>query len=792
MQIPPVKSGSFELWYGRVYMSNEVERIVQQTEALLRLRHEETLQETTPERLHECLGEVVMMQINDSWVKTKKRQTAGRRAFYFSAEYLVGRLVYSNLFNLGILGEVREAFREKGVDIACMEEIEDAALGNGGLGRLAACFLDSAATCDVPLTGYGLRYRFGLFKQSFENGSQRENADDWTKYGDPWSHRRDKLAVKVDFANQTVIAVPYDMPVIGFENDTIGTLRLWQCEAEKELDFDAFNAQNYVKALETKNKAEDITRVLYPNDSTWEGKQLRIKQQYVLSSASLQDILRSFRENHGSDYYRLPEFDAVQLNDTHPAMAIPELIRLLQNEGMDFESAFQIAAKVFSYTNHTVMGEALEKWDLELLRSVVPEICDIIEKIDTRLKNEHPNSGLFIIKDHQAHMANLSVYVSTAVNGVARIHSEILKNDLFRDWYKFYPDRFQNKTNGITPRRWLGLCDPELCGLIESKVGAGFLTDLDRLEGLKTGLDEMTVKQFNAIKLEKKRQLCAVIEAREGVKLDPSFVFDVQVKRLHEYKRQLMNALSIMDIYFGLKDGSITDFTPTAFIFGAKAAPGYVRAKAIIRYINHVADLINNDPAVADKMKVVFVQNYNCSYAEHIIPAADISEQISPAGTEASGTGNMKLMLSGAVTLGTMDGANVEIVERAGLENNYIFGASVEEIRDIRDSYCARDVYNSNSRIRRAVDTLVNGTVPTDSELRELYTSLLDGASWHRPDHYFVLKDLPSYQQARLQANRDYRDRVGFGRKCLMNVASAGYFSSDRTIKQYAKEIWKL
>ena len=510
-------------------MSNEVEQIVQQTEALLRLRNEETLQETTPQRLHECLGEVVMVHINDNWVKTKKRQTAGRRAFYFSAEYLVGRLVYSNLFNLGILSEVKKAFAEKGVDLACLEEIEDAALGNGGLGRLAACFLDSAATCDVPLTGYGLRYRFGLFKQSFENGSQRENADDWTKFGDPWSHRRDKLAVKVNFANQTVIAVPYDMPVIGFENNTIGTLRLWQCEAEKELDFDAFNAQNYAKALETKNKAEDITRVLYPNDSTLEGKQLRIKQQYVLSSASLQDILRSFRENHGCDYYRLPEFDAVQLNDTHPAMAIPELIRLLQLEGMDFESAFQIAARVFSYTNHTVMGEALEKWDLELLRSVVPEICDIIEKIDTRLKKEHPDSGLFLIKDHQAHMANLSVYVSTAVNGVARIHSEILKNDLFKDWYRYYPERFQNKTNGITPRRWLGLCNPELCGLIESKVGTGFLTDLDKLEGLKNGLDEMTVKQFNAIKLEKKRQLCAVIEEHEGVKLDPSFVFDVQV-----------------------------------------------------------------------------------------------------------------------------------------------------------------------------------------------------------------------------------------------------------------------
>ena len=773
-------------------MNNEVERIVQQTEALLRLRHEETLQETTPQRLHECLGEVVMMQINDSWVKTKKRQTAGRRAFYFSAEYLVGRLVYSNLFNLGILDEVRKAFQEKGVDLACLEEIEDAALGNGGLGRLAACFLDSAATCDVPLTGYGLRYRFGLFKQSFENGSQRENADDWTKFGDPWSHRRDKLAVKVDFANQSVIAVPYDMPVIGYENGTIGTLRLWQCEAEKELDFDAFNAQNYVKALETKNKAEDITRVLYPNDSTLEGKQLRIKQQYVLSSASLQDILRSFRENHGCDYYRLPEFDAVQLNDTHPAMAIPELIRLLQLEGMDFASAFQIAAHVFSYTNHTVMGEALEKWDLELLRSVVPEICDIIEKIDTQLKQEHPNSGLFIIKDHQAHMANLSVYVSTAVNGVARIHSEILKNDLFKDWYRVYPDRFQNKTNGITPRRWLGLSNPELCGLLDSKVGTGYLKNLDQLEGLKAGIDEMTIKQFNAIKLEKKRQLCRVIEEHEGVALDPSFIFDVQVKRLHEYKRQLLNALSIMDLYLSIKDGSIKDFTPTAFIFGAKAAPGYRRAKAIIHYINRVADLINSDPAMDGVMKVVFVQNYNCSYAEHIIPAADVSEQISPAGTEASGTGNMKLMLNGAVTLGTLDGANVEIAEQAGSENEYIFGATVEEINMVKPNYNARSFYEANPNLRRAVDTLIDGTVPTDEEQHELYTSLLKGASWHKPDQYFIFYDFDSYKKARLRVNHDYCDRIAFGRKCLMNVASAGKFSSDRTIRQYAEDIWHI
>ena len=771
-------------------MSNEVEQIVQQTEALLRLRNEETLQETTPQRLHECLGEVVMVHINDNWVKTKKRQTAGRRAFYFSAEYLVGRLVYSNLFNLGILSEVKKAFAEKGVDLACLEEIEDAALGNGGLGRLAACFLDSAATCDVPLTGYGLRYRFGLFKQSFENGSQRENADDWTKFGDPWSHRRDKLAVKVNFANQTVIAVPYDMPVIGFENNTIGTLRLWQCEAEKELDFDAFNAQNYAKALETKNKAEDITRVLYPNDSTLEGKQLRIKQQYVLSSASLQDILRSFRENHGCDYYRLPEFDAVQLNDTHPAMAIPELIRLLQLEGMDFESAFQIAARVFSYTNHTVMGEALEKWPLDLMRSVVPEIVDIICRIDQKLKWEHP--GLFIVKDNTAHMANLSIYVGSYINGVAEIHTQILKDDCFKDWYYAFPERFQNKTNGITPRRWLGLCNPELTAMLREKVGGDFLKNLDLIGELKDQIYDETVVEFNDIKHLKKEQLCAVIAKHEGVTLNPDFIFDVQVKRLHEYKRQLMNILSIVDIYFRLKEGRLPDFHPTVYLFGAKSAPGYARAKAIIRYINRVAKMINNAPAVADKLKVVFVQNYNCSYAEHIIPAADISEQISPAGTEASGTGNMKLMLNGAVTLGTLDGANVEIAQEAGRENEYIFGHTVDEINAVKPTYHARDIFDSNADLRRAINTLVDGTVPTDDAQKELFHSLLDGTDWHQADHYFLLLDYASYFDTKLQANRDYADRIAFGRKCLMNVASAAKFSSDRTIRQYAEEIWHI
>ena len=774
-------------------MSEYTDRLVQQTEAMLHFRHDETLTETSPERLHEALSDVIMMEINDRWSRSRHTQQNGRRAYYFSAEYLIGRLIYSNLFNLGILRDIKDSFAAKGVDLACLEEIEDAALGNGGLGRLAACFLDSAATLDLPLMGYGLRYRFGLFKQSFENDRQRENADDWTKYGDPWSHRRDKLTVKVKFADQTVNCVPYDMPVIGYDTETVGTLRLWQCEAEKELDFDAFNAQAYYKALENKNKAEDITRVLYPNDSTWEGKRLRIKQQYVLSSASLQNIMRDFRRHQaGLGWEKLPEYAAIQLNDTHPAMSIPELIRLLMNEGLEFDAAFDIAAHIFAYTNHTVMGEALEKWDMELLRSVVPEICDIIVRIDARLRQEHPNSNLFIVKDNTVHMANLSVYVSTAVNGVAQIHSQILRDSLFHDWYQVYPERFQNKTNGITPRRWLGLCNPELSALIEEKVGPGFLKDLDRLSQMKDQLDDATVERFNAIKLEKKKQLCAVIEQHEGVKLDPSFVFDVQVKRLHEYKRQLMNALSVMDIYLRLKDGSLTDFTPTVFLFGAKAAPGYARAKAIICYINRIADLINHDPAVHDKLKVVFVQNYNCSYAEHIMPAADISEQISPAGTEASGTGNMKLMLNGAVTLGTMDGANIEIVQQAGLENNYIFGATVEEINRVRDTYQARDLYNSNANLRRAVDTLVNGTVPTDAGQQELYTALLDGASWHRPDHYFSLYDFQAYQDTRLRANHDYRDRLAFGRKCLMNVASAGKFSSDRTIREYANEIWHI
>ena len=775
-------------------MNYNCQNILNWTEAQLKYTYDVSLTEATPQELHEALGQAVMMAISNNWSTSKRTRMTERKAYYISAEYLIGRLVYSNMYNLGILDELKQLFAERGVDLAVLEDIEDDALGNGGLGRLAACFLDSAASTNIPLSGYGLRYKFGLFKQRFDgNGSQVENADDWTKFGDPWSYRRYNHTVKVKFPEHTVLAVPYDVPVIGYGTNNIGTLRLWQCEAEEELDFNAFNDQDYLRALNAKNKAEDITRVLYPNDSTWEGKRLRLKQQYVLSSASLQDMLRTYKIAHGNDLSRFGEFYAVQLNDTHPAMSIPELIRLLQLEGMSFDEAFKVAQKTFSYTNHTVLGEALEKWPLNLMRSVVPQIAEIICKIDHKMRTEIPmdfqerrNKKLFIIDEDIVHMANLSIYVGSYVNGVAEIHSQILKDDCFKEWYQVFPERFQNKTNGITPRRWVGLCNPELTAMIREKVGGDFVKELELIGGLKEHINEETIKQFHAIKRTKKEQLCSVIAEKEGVMLNPDFLFDVQVKRLHMYKRQLMNILAVVDIYFRLKEGRLPNFQPTAFIFGAKAAPGYIDAKSVIRYINRVANMINNDPVVADKMKVVFVQNYNCSYAEHIIPAADISEQISPAGLEASGTGNMKLMLNGAVTLGTLDGANVEIAQEAGAENEYIFGATVEQINAIKGSYNPRKYYDENADLRRAINTLVDGTVKTDDGMRNLFDQLLSN------DQYYVLLDYASYVDAKLKANEEYANREDFGRKCLVNIASAAKFSSDRTIRQYAEEIWHI
>ena len=685
-----------------------------------------------------------------------------------------------------------------------MEDVEDAALGNGGLGRLAACFLDSAATLNLPLDGYGIRYKFGLFRQSFENGFQKELLDDWTRYGDPWSVRREDEKVSVVFGDETVIAVPYDIPVIGYATDNIGTLRLWQAEAVNEFDFELFNEQKFDKSLKRKNSAENISRVLYPNDSTDAGKLLRLKQQYFFSSASLQDILRKFKAVHGNDFGKLSEYVTVQLNDTHPVISIPELIRLLEMEGVGFDEALKIACAVFNYTNHTIMQEALEKWDMKFVRRISPDIAAIIVKIDRKFKKELTDSGfpdelrpqVEIIQHGTVHMAYLACYCSKYINGVAQIHTEILKDSVLKCWYDRAPEKFQNKTNGITQRRWLGLCNPELSALITELCGnSNWLTNLDELKKLEPYAgDKAVLDRFIAIKQNNKKVLADYIAAHDGIKVDPDTVFDVQIKRLHEYKRQFLNALAILELYFEIKNGELKDFKPTTFIFGAKSAPGYFRAKAIIKLIDEVRRLIEKDPLVSRYIKVVFVSNYNVSYAEKIVAAADVSEQISTAGTEASGTGNMKLMLNGACTLGTYDGANIEIVKEAGEENNFIFGARVEQINEIKETYNPRDYYNADKRIRRVLDALIDGTLDDDGTgmFRELYDSILDGASWHRPDHYFLLLDFDSYVKTKIAVNNSQKDKYAYARKCFINMCNAGKFSSDRTIKEYADEIWHI
>ena len=781
-------------------------KLIRQAESLLLTNDHTTLEKATAVQLHNAISAAAMQALAPTWVACEEKREGRRQAYYLSCEYLMGRLVYNNLYCLGLLEDTRRLLAERGVDLAILEDIEDDAFGNGGLGRLAACFLDSAVTHDIPLTGYGLRYRYGLFKQTFVDGRQHEEPDDWSRFGDPWSIRRADLAVVVPMKTGDVLAVPYDVPVIGYGAKNIGTLRLWQTESLHEFDFPLFSQQKYTQACADKQKAEDITKLLYPNDSHRAGKLLRVKQQYVLTSASVQDLFRAYKARHGNDFTHFAAEHAIQLNDTHPVMAIPELIRLLMAEGLAFEEAFLITRDTCSYTNHTVMQEALEKWDLPLLNAVCPQIVKIIQMIDRRFRKEMTRQHAEVSatrciiwpnpwnpKIKQVHMAQLALYASHTINGVAAIHTQILKDDVFADWFTLYPERFQNKTNGITQRRWLGLCNPELTALISGKIGDGFLTDLYQLEQLKPHINDDLCRDFMEAKRQKKLQLAAEIAHMEGVLLDPDMIFQVQVKRLHEYKRQLMNALSILGIYFQLKEGKLPDFTPTAFIFGAKAAAGYARAKAVIHFINLIADMVNDDPDTCDKLKVVFVQNYNCSWAEKIIPAADISEQISPAGTEASGTGNMKLMLNGAVTLGTFDGANVEIVEQAGLENNYIFGATVEELNTLKPTYNPKTIYAEDKLLARCLDTLVDGTFPDeDGMFRELYTALLEGASWHAPDHYFILKDFASYMDAKLRANQEYKDSLAFARKCLMNVASAGKFSSDRTIAQYASEIWRV
>ena len=760
----------------------------------------------TTEQLHLVIGKAVMGEIADNWRKSKKKHEESRRAYYFSAEFLMGRMFYNNLYCMGILDEVKDLLKSKGIDINQFEDIEDAALGNGGLGRLAACFLDSAATQEVPLDGYGIFYRYGLFKQLIKDGYQVEVADNWLKYADPWCIRRVDQAQIVDFADGTVVAVPYDMAIIGYGTKNVNTLRMWQAEPVEEFNFLAFNDGHYDDAVKYKNNCENITRVLYPNDNSYEGKKLRARQQYFFSSASLKDIIRKYKNKFGSDFSHFAEMTTIQLNDTHPVISIPELIRLLQLEGVDFDQAFDIAQKTFNYTNHTVMSEALEKWDTVLLNAIIPDVYAIIERINERqwhdLKykgvDEYNINAMGIIRDEKVHMARLAMYVSSYVNGVAWIHTEILKNDVLKEWYWVYPERFQNKTNGITQRRWLGLCNPELAAFITDRIGSGWLKDMSKIEKLDSYIDAESVKEFNKIKYTKKKQLAAYIKKMDDVEINPKFIYDIQVKRLHEYKRQLLNAFSIMWIYFRIKSGQLPNFQPTCFIFGAKAAPGYKRAKAIIKYINEIANLVNNDPDTKDKMQVVFVSNYNVSYAEKLVVAADISEQTSTAGTEASGTGNMKFMFNGAVTLGTYDGANVEIAQQAGEENEYIFGGRVEDIERLKkEGYDARALYNSNPMIKRVVDTLIDGTFSDngaqgEGSFAELHSALIHGTNWHHADHYYLLYDLPDYVATKLKANNAYKDRIAFGTKCLKNVAHCGIFSSDRTILQYATEIWKV
>ena len=749
-------------------------------------------------------SKAIMEDILPQWQASLKKFDGKKKAYYLSAEFLMGRALSNNLINLRKLEEMKEMLEGLGIDYNALEEAEsDAGLGNGGLGRLAACFLDSAATLNYSLTGYGIRYNYGIFEQQFINGYQVEKGDEWLSQGDSWSVRREDKKVLVTFKDQTVVAVPYDTPIIGFGGDTINTLRLWQSEAVNAFDFGAFNNQDYDKAVKEKNDAENISKVLYPNDSMEKGKILRLKQQYFFVSASLQDLIREHKKNH-NDFKNFAKLHAVQLNDTHPAVAVPELVRLLGLEGVSFKKAMSIAVDTFAYTNHTILKEALEQWSVKLYKKILPDVYKIIVKIDNMMKKELLEKGVSedklsefaIIADGNIKMAWLSIYGTHSTNGVAQLHTNILKETELREWYLLYPERFNNKTNGITQRRWLVEANPRLAEFITELLGdESWITNLDNLKELKKfASDDEIIRRFIEIKKSKKKELKEYILAKEGVEIDENSIFDIQIKRLHEYKRQILNAFHILYLYNRLKEDESFDITPRTFIFGAKSAPGYDRAKAIIKFINAIAELVNNDESIKGKIKVVFVENYGVSYAQRLFPAADISEQISTAGKEASGTGNMKFMLNGAPTIGTFDGANVEIVEEAGLENNYIFGLTVEQIEEIKDSYDPVKELKKNKRLEKVVNALTDGTFDLKPEetFEELKNSLLKGASWHTPDNYFIIKDFDAYVEAQEQVGEDFKNELEFYRKAFINMASAGKFSSDRTIEEYAKEIWNI
>lgn len=785
----------------------EKEVLRKQIEKNLKVSFGKELTEAKDFEIYRALGQAVMENIAEDWYDTTKLYSTKKQAFYLSAEFLMGRALGNNLINLGMLKEVKELFEELGIDYNKVEDAEeDSALGNGGLGRLAACFLDSLATLNLPGQGYGIRYRNGIFNQKIRDGYQIEIPETWLKYGDVWSVMRPDDEVIVTFGDGSVRAVPFDMPIIGYGTKNINTLRLWEAHSIVDLDLAKFNQQDYLHATQQKTLAEDISRVLYPNDSTDEGKKLRLKQQYFFVSASLQDIVKKYKKVHGNDFDKFAEFTAIQLNDTHPVIGIPELMRIFVDiEGLSWEKSWSIVEKTFAYTNHTILAEALEKWWVGLYEQVVPRVYQITQGIDAQLRGllaeKFPNDKarqerMSIINGNMIHMAWLAIYGSHKVNGVAALHTEILKRKELKDWYELYPEKFLNKTNGITQRRWLLQSNPQLAELITDLIGDAWITDLSELKKLEAYLDdEKVLKRILDIKHEKKVELANYLKKTQGITLNPDSIFDVQIKRLHEYKRQLLNIFQVIGLYNKLKLNPNMSFTPVTYIFGAKAAPGYFVAKGIIRLINEVAQMVNRDPEVNDKLQVVFVENYRVSVAEKLFPAADISEQISTAGKEASGTGNMKFMLNGALTIGTMDGANVEIVEEAGVENNYIFGLTVKEVEEMRaHGYDPHVPYNNVEGLKKIVDSLVDGTFTDlgNGVYGTIHRSLMENAPWQQADQYFVLEDFEEYRRTQQLINKEYRDRISWAKKQLKNIANAGKFSSDRTIKEYAEEIWNI
>ena len=789
-----------------------------------------TVDEASQQELYQAVSYVVKDAIIDDWIATQKQYEKDdpKIVYYMSMEFLLGRALGNNLINMTAYKEVKEALEEMGLNLNELEDQEpDPALGNGGLGRLAACFLDSLASLGYAAYGCGIRYRYGMFKQKIKDGYQEEKPDNWLKNGNPFELRRPEYAKEVRFGGnirveyddktgdirfkqenyESVLAVPYDYPIVGYDNHIVNTLRIWDAEPIVDFQLDSFDRGDYHKAVEQQNLAKTIVEVLYPNDNHYAGKELRLKQQYFFVSASLQAALTKYKKHH-DDIHKLPEKMTIQMNDTHPTVAVAELMRLLlDEEGLGWDEAWEITTKTCAYTNHTIMAEALEKWPIDLFSRLLPRVYQIIQEIDRRFVaqiremypgNEEKVAKMQILRDGQVKMAHLAIVAGYSVNGVARLHTEILKKQELRDFYEMMPQKFNNKTNGITQRRFLMHGNPLLADWVTDKLGTkDWITDLSLMSGLKKWVDdEEALKEFMSIKYENKVRLAKYIKEHNGIEVDPRSIFDVQVKRLHEYKRQFLNILHVMYLYNEIKEHPEISFYPRTFIFGAKASAGYIRAKQIIKLINSVADVVNNDRSINGKLKVVFIEDYRVSNAEIIFAAADVSEQISTASKEASGTGNMKFMLNGAPTLGTMDGANVEIVEEVGAENAFIFGLSSDEVINYENNggYNPMDIYNSDADIRRVVNQLVDGTYSQgDKEMyRDLYNSLLTAQGGSKADTYFILKDFRSYADTQKKVEEAYRDKDRWAKMALLNTASCGKFSSDRTIQEYVDDIWHL